>query len=39
MPRVGSNDVRERVVQAVQTDASCRFATLHFGVAPSRAIK
>lgn len=39
MPRACSNDLRERVVKAVETGASCRSAALRFGVAPSSAIK
>src|SRR5438128_3403305 len=39
MPRACSNDLRERVVNAVVGGASCRSAALRFGVAPSSAIK
>ena len=39
MPRACSNDLRERVVKAVEAGASCRSAALRFGVAPSSAIK
>ena len=39
MPRACSNDLRERVVRAVEAGASCRSAALRFGVAPSSAIK
>ena len=39
MPRACSNDLRERVVKAVEGGASCRSAALRFGVAPSSAIK
>ena len=35
MPRACSNDLRERVVMAVEGGASCRSAALRFGVAPS----
>lgn len=39
MPRACSNDLRERVVKAVEAGASCRSAAQRFGVAPSSAIK
>jgi putative transposase len=39
MPRAYSNDLRERVVRAVEAGQSCRSAALRFGVAPSSAIK
>lgn len=39
MPRACSNDLRERVVRAVEAGQSCRSAALRFGVAPSSAIK
>lgn len=39
MPRACSNDLRERVVKAVESGASCRSAALRFGIAPSSAIK
>lgn len=39
MPRACSNDLRERVVCAVEAGASCRSAALRFGVSPSSAIK
>ena len=39
MPRACSNDLRERVVAAVEAGASCRSAARRFGVAPSSAIK
>jgi transposase len=39
MPRACSNDLRERVVRAVEAGATCRAAALRFGVAPSSAIK
>lgn len=39
MPRACSNDLRERVVKAVEAGSSCRSAALRFGVAPSSAIK
>jgi transposase len=39
MPKACSNDLRERVVRAVEAGASCRSAALRFGVAPSSAIK
>jgi putative transposase len=39
MGRAYSNDLRERVVKAVEAGASCRSAALRFGVAPSSAIK
>jgi transposase len=39
MPKACSNDLRERVVGAVEAGASCRSAALRFGVAPSSAIK
>lgn len=39
MPRACSNDLRERVVKAVEAGASARSAALRFGVAPSSAIK
>ena len=39
MPRACSNDLRERVVRAVEGGASCRSAALRFGVAPSSAVK
>ena len=39
MARACSNDLRERVVKAVEAGASCRAAALRFGVAPSSAIK
>jgi transposase len=39
MPKACSNDLRERVVRAVEGGASCRSAALRFGVAPSSAIK
>jgi len=39
MPRACSNDLRERVVRAVEAGASCRSAALRFGIAPSSAIK
>lgn len=39
MGRACSNDLRERVVRAVEGGASCRSAALRFGVAPSLAIK
>lgn len=39
MPRACSNDLRERVVKAVEAGASCRAAALRFGVSPSSAIK
>jgi putative transposase len=39
MPRPYSNDLRERVVGAVEAGSSCRSAALRFGVSPSSAIK
>ena len=39
MSKACSNDLRERVVKAVDGGASCRAAALRFGVAPSSAIK
>ena len=39
MPRACSNDLRERVVKAVESGSSARSAALRFGVAPSSAIK
>ena len=39
MPKACSNDLRERVVKAVESGASARSAALRFGVAPSSAIK
>jgi transposase len=39
MPRAYSNDLRERVVRAVEAGQSCRSAALRFGVSPSSAIK
>jgi len=39
MPKACSNDLRERVVKAVEAGASARSAALRFGVAPSSAIK
>jgi len=39
MPRACSNDLRERVVKAVEAGVSARSAALRFGVAPSSAIK
>lgn len=39
MPRACSNDLRERVVKAVDAGASCRSAARRFGVAPSSAVK
>lgn len=39
MPKACSNDLRERVLQAVEGGSSCRSAALRFGVAPSSAIK
>lgn len=39
MPKACSNDLRERVLQAVEAGSSCRSAALRFGVAPSSAIK
>jgi len=39
MPKACSNDLRERVVRAVEAGSSCRSAALRFGVAPSSAIK
>jgi len=39
MPKACSNDLRERVVSAVEAGASARSAALRFGVAPSSAIK
>jgi transposase len=39
MGKACSNDLRERVVKAVEGGASCRSAALRFGVAPSSAIK
>lgn len=39
MGKACSNDLRERVVRAVDDGASCRSAALRFGVAPSSAIK
>jgi putative transposase len=39
MPRACSNDLRERVVKAVEAGQSCRSAALRFGVSPSSAIK
>jgi len=39
MPRACSNDLRERVVGAVEAGSSCRAAALRFGVSPSSAIK
>lgn len=39
MARAYSNDLRERVVRAVEGGQSCRAAALRFGVAPSSAIK
>jgi transposase len=39
MPNACSNDLRERVVNAVAAGASARSAALRFGVAPSSAIK
>ena len=39
MSKACSNDLRERVVKAVDAGASCRAAALRFGVAPSSAIK
>jgi putative transposase len=39
MPKPCSNDLRERVVKAVEAGQSCRSAALRFGVSPSSAIK
>lgn len=39
MPKACSNDLRERVLKAVEAGATCRAAALRFGVAPSSAIK
>ena len=39
MPKACSNDLRERVVGAVEGGASCRAAAVRFGVSPSSAIK
>jgi transposase len=39
MPKAYSNDLRERVVKAVEAGQSCRSAALRFGVSPSSAIK
>lgn len=39
MPKACSNDLRARVVKAVDAGASCRAAALRYGVAPSSAIK
>lgn len=39
MPKAYSNDLRERVVRAVEAGQSCRSAALRFGVSPSSAIK
>jgi transposase len=39
MPKACSNDLRERVVKAVEAGQSCRSAALRFGVSPSSAIK
>lgn len=39
MPKPCSNDLRERVVKAVDAGQSCRSAALRFGVSPSSAIK
>jgi transposase-like protein len=39
MPKPYSNDLRERVVKAVEAGQSCRSAALRFGVSPSSAIK
>ena len=39
MPKPCSNDLRERVVKAVESGQSCRSAALRFGVSPSSAIK
>jgi transposase len=39
MPKACSNDLRERVVKAVEAGQSCRSAALRFGVSPSWAIK
>jgi putative transposase len=39
MPKACSNDLRERVVKAVDAGQSCRSAALRFGVSPSSAIK
>ncbi len=39
MPKAYSNDLRERVVKAVEAGQFCRSAALRFGVSPSSAIK
>ncbi|MGZ3297021.1 MAG: transposase [Xanthobacteraceae bacterium] len=39
MPKACSNDLRERVVKAVEAGQSCRSAALRFRVSPSSAIK
>ena len=39
MAKACSNDLRERVVKAVEAGQSCRSAALRFGVSPSSAIK
>jgi transposase len=39
MPRAISNDLRVRVVRAVEAGHSCRSVALRFGVSPSSAIK
>jgi transposase len=39
MPKACSNDLRARVVKAVEAGQSCRSAALRFGVSPSSAIK
>jgi putative transposase len=39
MPKACSNDLRERVVKAVEAGQSCRSAAFRFGISPSSAIK